>query len=85
MSKELRVLAQKFVGTGDSTLSIQIAHTIAQIELLNIQLDRVEADGMTEIMKFHYSVIITIPGICYISNGMILDEIGDIHRFSNLQ
>lgn len=45
MAKELRVLAQKFVGTGDSTLSIQIAHTIAQIELLNIQLDRIEAEG----------------------------------------
>ena len=38
---------------------------------------------MTEIMKFHDSVIMTIPGIGYINDGIILDEIGDIHRFSN--
>ncbi len=37
---------------------------------------------MTEIMKFHESVLMTIPGIGYINGGMILGEIGDIHRFS---
>lgn len=37
---------------------------------------------MTEIMKFNDSVIMTIPGIGYINGGMILGEIGDIHRFS---
>lgn len=81
-AKELRVLAQKSVGSNDSTLSIQITHTIAQIELLNSQLDSIEAQ-MAEIMKFHDSVIMTIPGIGYINGGMILGEIGDIHRFSN--
>lgn len=81
-AKELRVLAQKSVGANDSSLSIQITHTIAQIELLNSQLERVEAE-MTDIMKFNDSVIMTIPGIGYINGGMILGEIGDIHRFSN--
>ncbi|MFQ7238067.1 MAG: transposase [Roseburia intestinalis] len=38
---------------------------------------------MTDIMKFNDSVIMTIPGIGYINGGMILGEIGDIHRFSN--
>lgn len=38
---------------------------------------------MTEIIKFNDSVIMTIPGIGYINSGMILDEIGNIHRFSN--
>ena len=38
---------------------------------------------MTEIMTFHDSVIMTIPGIGYINGGIILGEIGDIHRFSN--
>ena len=66
----------------DSALSIQITHTIGQIELLDSQLERVEAE-MTEIMKFNDSVIMTIPGIGYINGGMILGEIGDIHRFSN--
>ena len=81
-AKELRVLAQKSVGANDSSLSIQITHTIAQIELLDSQLERVEAE-MTDIMKFNDSVIMTIPGIGYINGGMILGEIGDIHRFSN--
>ena len=81
-AKELRVLAQKSVGISDSALSIQITHSIAQIELLDSQLNRVESE-MTDIMKFHDSVIMTIPGIGYINGGMILGEIGDIHRFSS--
>ena len=38
---------------------------------------------MTDIIKLHDSVIMTIPGIGYINGGMILGEIGDIHRFSS--
>ena len=76
------VLAQKSVGANDSAISIQITQTIQQIELLDSQLDKIEAE-MTDIMKFNDSVIITIPGIGYINGGMILGEIGDIHRFSN--
>ena len=81
-AKELRVLAQKSVGASDSALSIQITHTISQIELLDSQLEQVEAE-MADIMKFNDSVIMTIPGIGYINGGMILGEIGDIHHFSN--
>ena len=81
-AQQLRVLAEKSVGASDSALSIQVTHTISQIELLDSQLERVEAE-MTEIMKFNDSVIMTIPGIGYINGGMILGEIGDIHRFSN--
>ena len=81
-AQQLRVLAEKSVGASDSALSIQVTHTISQIELLDSQLEKVEAE-MTEIMKFNDSVIMTIPGIGYINGGMILGEIGDIHRFSN--
>ncbi len=81
---QLRVLAQKSVGNSDSTVSIQITQTISQIELLDSQIDKVEAE-MTDIMKFNDSVIMTIPGIGYINGGMILGEIGDIHRFSKPQ
>lgn len=81
-AKELRVLARKSVGTSDSALSIQITHTIAQIELLDSQLNKIEEE-MTDIMKFNESVIMTIPGIGYINGGMILGEIGNIHRFSS--
>ncbi len=81
-AKELRVLAQKSVGANDSAISIQITQTIQQIELLDSQLNKIEAE-MADIMQFHDSVIMTIPGIGFINGGMILGEIGDIHRFSN--
>ncbi len=81
-AKELRVLAQKSICTSDSALSIPITHSIAQIELLDSQLDRVESE-MADIRKFNDSVIMTILGIGYINGGMILGEIGNIHRFSN--
>ncbi|GAB1476999.1 IS110 family transposase [Bacillota bacterium] len=81
-AKELRALAQKSVGASDSAISIQITHSIAQIELLDSQLKQVEAE-MADIMKFNDSVLMTIPGIGYINGGMILGEIGDIRRFQD--
>ena len=63
-AKELRVLAQKSVGANDSAISIQITQTIQQIELLDSQLEKIEAE-MTDIMKFNDSVIMTIPSIVY--------------------
>ena len=49
---------------------------------LNSQLNKVEEE-MTDIKNFNDSVIMTIPSICYINGGMILGEIGNIHRFSS--
>ena len=78
---ELRVLAQKSVGTADRSLSIQITQSIAQIELLDSQLDAVESE-MKDIVTSLDSVIMTIPGIGPINGGMIIGEIDDINRFS---
>ena len=80
MASDLRILARKSVGSSDSALSIQVVHAIEQIELLDSQIDHVEAE-MADIMKYMDSVIMTIPGIGPINGGMILGEIGDIHRF----
>jgi transposase len=77
---ELRVLARKSVGTSESALSIQIVHSIEQIELLDAQIDRIDQE-MTDIMKYLDSVILSIPGMGFINGGMILGEIGDIRRF----
>ena len=81
-AQELRALAQKSVGSNDSSISIQITQTIEQIELLNSQLDNVEAQ-ISDITLALDSVIMTIPGMSTLEAGMILGEIGDIHRFSN--
>lgn len=40
-AKELRVLAQNSVGANDSSLSIQVTHSVAQIELLDSQLCKI--------------------------------------------
>lgn len=80
-ARELRVLAQKSVGVSDSSLSIQITQTIEQIKLLDRQLSHTELE-MANIVTCLRSVIMTIPGIGSTSGGMILGEIGDIHRFS---
>lgn len=79
---ELRVLAQKSVCNSDKSLSIQVTHSIEQIELLDRQLNQIESE-MTDIVKSLDSVIMTIPGIGYVNGGMILGEIGDITRFTN--
>ena len=81
-ARELRVLTQKSVGVDDSSLSIQITHTIEQIELLDSQLFSTELE-MANLVTCLHSVIMTIPGIGVVNGGMILGEIGDIHRFSN--
>lgn len=79
---ELRVLAQKSVGNGDKSLSIQITQSIEQIELLDSQLKRTEQE-ISDIITSLDSVIMTIPGIGAVNGGMILGEIGDIKRFSS--
>lgn len=80
LARELRVLAQKSVGLNDSSLSIQITQTIAQIELLDSQLFETELE-MANIVTCLHSVIMTIPGIGFVNGGMILGEVGDIRRF----
>ena len=80
-AKELRVLAQKSVGSSDRALSLQVTQSVNQIELFDRQIHEVESE-METIMLGLDSVIMTIPGIDYINGGMILSETGDIHRFA---
>ena len=78
---DLRVLAQKSVDINDTSLSIQITHTIEQIELLDRQLFHTELE-IANVVTFLHSVIMIILGIGTTNRRMIFDEIGDIHRFS---
>lgn len=61
---------------------MQVTQSVDQIELIDRQIYEVESE-MENIMLGLDSVIITIPGIGYINGGMILGEIGDIHRFAS--
>ena len=81
-AQELRILAQKSVGSSDSSISIQITQTVEQIELLDSQIIDVESK-MQNILPALDSVILTIPGIIYLETGMILGKVGDVRRFSS--
>lgn len=76
----LREMAKVSVGIDSPILAVQIRHTIAQIELFNIQLDEVER-GIQAAMDALGSQIMSIPGIGAINGAMILSSIGDISRF----
>ncbi len=71
MARELRGLAQRSVGLHDSSISIQITQSIAQIELLDSQLFETELEIANLVTCLH-SVLITIPGIGTVIGGMIL-------------
>ena len=78
----LKSLAKSSVGSGDTSVSIQITQSISQIELLEKQLNELDASIKSLMLEMN-SVILTIPGIGVLNGAMILGEIGDISRFSN--
>lgn len=78
----LKELAKTSVGIKNDVLSIQITQTIAQIELLDKQINDVE-NSISTVMNSINSVIMTIPGIGDLNGAMILGEVGDINRFSS--
>jgi len=78
----LREVAKTSVGIDSPILEVQIRHTIAQIELFDLQLDEVER-SIADAMAGLNSRIMSIPGIGPINGAMILSSIGDISRFSH--
>lgn len=77
----LKSLAMSSVGVKNTYISVQITQTIAQIELLEQQIHELD-EIITKTMRQIDSVIMSVPGIGFITGAMILGEIGDIHRFS---
>ena len=81
-ARSLKSLAASSVGVKNTYISIQITQTIAQLELIESQLDELE-QIIGQAMDELDSVIMTVPGIGKLNGAMILGEIGDIHRFSH--
>lgn len=79
---KLKELANSSIGVNNSSLKIQIKHSLKQIELLNEQINEIDSK-IKEIMIELDSVILTIPGISYILGAIILSEIGNIDKFSS--
>lgn len=76
----LKSLAKSSVGTKNANISIQITQSLEQIELLEKQIEVIDATIASAMIEMN-SVIMTIPGIGYINGAMILGEIGNINRF----
>lgn len=79
---QLKELAKSSIGINNSSLSIQIKHSIKQIELLDEQIKEIDVK-IKEIMDELNSVILTIPGISYTLGSIILSEIGNIDKFAS--
>lgn len=79
---ELKALAKHSVAAVNCDMEFQIKQTIAQIQLIELQMKDVEKH-ITSVFNELNSVIATIPGIGTINGSMILSEIGDVRRFSN--
>ena len=79
---KLKELAKSSIGINNSSLSIQIKHSLKQIELLDSQIKDTDI-RIKEIMDDLNSVILTIPGISYTLGSIILSEIGNIEKFSS--
>lgn len=79
-AEALKSLAMSSVGVKNPYISIQIAQTIQQIELLEQQIDEIEK-VIRDTMDQLDSVLMTVPGIGAIDAAMILGEIGSIDRF----
>ena len=79
---ELKQLASQSVGINNSAICIQIKMIINQIELYESQIKDIEKQ-VTEFIKKSDNVLVSIPGISYMTAAIILSEIGDINRFNN--
>lgn len=79
---KLKELAKSSIGIANSSLSIQIKHSLKQIELLDNQIKELDLK-IKEIMDELNSVILTIPGISYTLGSIILSEIGNINKFAS--
>lgn len=81
-AQKLKELAKSSIGVNNSSLSIQIKHSLKQIELLDSQIKEIGLK-IKEIMDELNSVILTVPGISYTLGAIILSEIGNIDKFAS--
>ena len=78
----LRELAKNSVGIDNPSLSLQIKHSILQIELYNEQIAEVEA-LYKQILDEMNTPILSIPGMSYNQAAVIIGCIGNINRFEH--
>lgn len=78
----LRELAKHSVGIDNPSLSLQVKHSILQIELYDEQIAEIES-LYKQILDEMNTPILTIPGMSYNQAAVIIGCIGDINRFDH--
>ncbi len=82
MAETIRATARNSIGSIMPAKSLELQHTIRQIQAISIDIDEIEY-SIDIIMDSMASPITTIPGIANRMGAMILAEIGDFTRFDN--
>ncbi len=78
-----REAARSSIGSHMPAKSLELKHTIKLIQKLTIEIDEIET-AIERIMDEEIqSPILTIPGISYRMDAMIIAEIGDFSRFDS--
>lgn len=81
-AETLKSTAKESIGIDNTSLAIQVKHSISQVELLNSQIDDIEK-LIKQIMDELDTPILSVPGIGYIIGAIILAEIGSISKFDS--
>ena len=81
---EIKAAAKSSVGVrlGQEAASFQIKSLVRQIEFVDSECAKVEAK-MRSLLDAVEPLVLTIPGVSYVTGAQIVSEIGDISRFRN--
>ena len=82
MAETIRETARTSIGSVMPAKSLELQHTIRQIQAISVDIDEIE-NSIDVIMDSLASPITTIPGIANRMGAMIIAEIGDFTRFDN--
>ena len=82
MAETIRETARSSIGSIMPAKSLELQHTIRQIQAISVDIDEIE-NSIDVIMDSLASPITTIPGIANRMGAMIIAEIGDFTRFDN--
>jgi len=82
MAETIRETARSSIGSIMPAKSLELQHTIRQIQAISVDIDEIEY-SIDMIMDSIASPITSIPGIANRMGAMILAEIGDFTRFDN--
>jgi transposase len=81
-SQELIDKAKTSIGNDSEHLSFLLIQGIKKLKSLESQINEYD-ESIKKYVDLINPIILTIPGISYITAGLILGEIGDITRFRN--